>query len=147
MSCLVKLESLEATRHLANTILERCPFGTLLLLTGPMGVGKTTLVQNFAAELNSTARVTSPTYTLIHEYPTPSGILIHIDAFRLHGSEPLIRFGLDDYLQRSRIVVVEWGENLREPYPEASWVHLTFEEGIRCARLLLPRSSRKRVHE
>ena len=112
-----------------------------------MGVGKTTLVQHLAAQLQSTARVTSPTYTLIHEYPTSSGVLTHIDAFRLPGSEPLIRFGLDDYLERSRLVVVEWGEDLREPYPEAGHVDLGFEEGIRVARLFLPGSHQKKAPE
>ena len=147
MICSIKLESLEATNLLASTILRKCSFGSLLLLTGPMGIGKTTLVQYIAAQLHSKARVTSPTYTLIHEYPTSSGVLTHIDAFHLPGSESLIRFGLDDYLERSRLVVVEWGEELRKPYPEAMHIDLVSHDGIRVAQIFIPGTHQRKVAE
>jgi tRNA threonylcarbamoyladenosine biosynthesis protein TsaE len=63
--------------------------------------------------------VTSPTYTLVHEYPTPEGPLIHIDAYRLPDPAALAGLGLDDYLERSRLVVVEWGAPLLKLYPDA----------------------------
>ncbi|MEX2540196.1 MAG: tRNA (adenosine(37)-N6)-threonylcarbamoyltransferase complex ATPase subunit type 1 TsaE [Trueperaceae bacterium] len=111
-------------------MVERTAPGDLLLLAGPLGAGKTTLTSLIAEELNSDAQVSSPTYTLVHEYPTPAGLLVHIDAFRLadHAAlnqlGPLGHIGLDDYLDRARLVVVEWGEALAKQYPEAWLVRL-----------------------
>ena len=55
-------------------------------------------------ELGSSAAITSPTYTLVHEYPTPEGPLVHIDAYRLPDAKALTGIGLDDYLERARLV-------------------------------------------
>lgn len=129
------LASPDDTRRFARTVLENLPPGTLLVLTGPLGAGKTTLVQKLAVELHSNARVTSPTYTLIHEYPTPTGPLVHIDAFRLSKIETLFLFGLDNYLEHSRLVVVEWGKGLLDTYPDAGWVDLSLTGGHRIAYL------------
>src|SRR5688572_5909718 len=95
------------------------PRGSLIALTGPLGAGKTTLVQALAKALGSNVQVSSPTYTLIHEYPTPQGTLVHIDAYRLPSTDALFDFGLEDYLERSRLIVIEWGEGLLKSFPEA----------------------------
>lgn len=121
------LEDLDATRRLAARLVAALPPGSLLVLSGPLGAGKTTLTQALGAALNSSAAVTSPTYTLVHEYPTPQGILVHIDAYRLSHATDLFALGLDDYLARARLVVVEWGEGLLETYPEAFHLELAFE--------------------
>jgi tRNA threonylcarbamoyladenosine biosynthesis protein TsaE len=105
----------------------------LVLLTGPLGVGKTTLTQYIAKALGSQASVSSPTYTLIHEYPTPKGLLIHIDAYRLPSLEALFELGLEDYLERAKLVVIEWGEALLEHFPEALLVTLSFTQESRVA--------------
>ncbi len=118
------LRSLDDTRELARTLLERMGTGSLLLLQGGMGAGKTTLVAALAKELGSTASVSSPTYTLIHEYPTPQGTLVHIDAWRLSSAADLLDTGLDEYLDHARLVAVEWGEGLSGHYPEAVLVKL-----------------------
>lgn len=130
------LRSLDDTRQLARTLLERMGTGSLLLLQGGMGAGKTTLVAALAKELGSTASVSSPTYTLIHEYPTPQGTLVHIDAWRLKDAADLIDTGLDEYLDHARLVAVEWGEGLSEHYPEAVLVKLeVFTDGQRKAQI------------
>jgi tRNA threonylcarbamoyladenosine biosynthesis protein TsaE len=112
------------------------PKGSLILLTGPLGAGKTTLVQALAKTLGSEAQVSSPTYTLIHEYPTPHGTLIHIDAYRLPSPDALLDLGLEDYLERSRLVVVEWGEGLLKTFPDAWQVRLSFVSEDRKAELV-----------
>ncbi len=118
------LRSLSDTRQLAREVLARLPEGSLLLLDGPMGAGKTTLVALLASELGSDASVSSPTYTLIHEYPTPQGTLVHIDAWRLPDVQALLAAGLDDYLDNSRLVAVEWGAGLAPLYPGATVLSL-----------------------
>jgi tRNA threonylcarbamoyladenosine biosynthesis protein TsaE len=114
-----------AYQSLIETLLS-VPSGSLIILTGPLGAGKTTLVQAMAKALGSTAQVSSPTYTLVHEYPTPEGTLVHVDAYRLPSTDALIDLGLEDYLDRSRLTVVEWGEGLLTTFPDAWQVTLSF---------------------
>jgi tRNA threonylcarbamoyladenosine biosynthesis protein TsaE len=134
----VNLQSLEDTKQLAHYLVQHLPAGSLLLLSGPLGAGKTTLTQQLALALGSSATVSSPTYTLIHEYPTPLGLLVHIDAYRLPGAEALLELGLEDYLDRARLVVVEWGEALKNKFPEAVLLELAFSNTGRIATLHLP---------
>ncbi len=132
------LPSLEATRAFAREIVHRTEPGALLLLVGPLGAGKTTLVQQIGRELGATAHISSPTYTLIHEYPSPAGLLVHSDAYRLSNARALVDMGLDDYLARARLVVVEWGAALRVDYPDAWVAELAIGAGQRQARLEPP---------
>lgn len=118
------LRSLEDTRALARRLIRETEPGALLLLAGPMGAGKTTLMKMLAEELGSDAKVSSPTYTLIHEYPSPAGKLVHVDAYRLPDPAGLQQLGLEEYLDHSRLVAVEWGEKLIDLYPHAWLVRL-----------------------
>lgn len=119
------LPTLDATATFAEQLVQRAPPGTLLVLLGPLGAGKTTLVQHLGRALGSGAQISSPTYTLIHEYPTPAGPLVHLDAYRIGGdagrAEALFDLGLEDYLERARLVAAEWGEGLLKEVPDA-WV-------------------------
>lgn len=133
------LDSLDDTARLAERLAASLSEGSLLLLTGPLGAGKTTLVQRIAKAAGSTAAVTSPTYTLIHEYPTPKGLLTHIDAYRLPDAAALFDLGLEDYLDRSWLVVVEWGAGLRAHVPRAHLLELQLQpDGTRTATLVPP---------
>jgi tRNA threonylcarbamoyladenosine biosynthesis protein TsaE len=129
------LESLADTDALAKDLAQRAKPGALILLLGPLGAGKTTLVQALGRALGSKAQISSPTYTLIHEYPTPEGVLVHIDAYRLPSAEALFELGLEDYLERARLVAVEWGEALEALFPEALVVRLSLSETGREAEL------------
>jgi tRNA threonylcarbamoyladenosine biosynthesis protein TsaE len=129
------LKSLADTDALAKDLAQRAKPGALILLLGPLGAGKTTLVQALGPALGSKAQISSPTYTLIHEYPTPEGVLVHIDAYRLPSAEALFELGLEDYLERARLVAVEWGEALEALFPEALVVRLSLSETERSAEL------------
>lgn len=118
------LTDLAATSRLATEVVRRTRPGDLLVLTGPLGAGKTTLVAAIGHALGSSASITSPTYTLVHEYPTPAGTLVHVDAYRFADARDVERLGLDDYLDRSRLTVVEWGTGLLASRPEAHWIEL-----------------------
>ena len=85
--------------------------GWLIGLSGDLGAGKTQLVHGLAGGLNATARVTSPTFTLVHEYTGGRLPLFHLDLYRLATREQIVAAGLEDYLTRPRgIAVVEWIE-------------------------------------
>lgn len=114
------LTDLDATRRHARATAERLPYGTVLVLSGPLGAGKTTYVAALAAALGSDADVTSPSYTLVHEYPTPTGPLVHVDAYRLPADADLTALlDLEATVERARAVVVEWGEALLARLPDA----------------------------
>jgi tRNA threonylcarbamoyladenosine biosynthesis protein TsaE len=83
--------------------------GRVVVLDGVMGAGKTTFCKGLARGLGFLAEVTSPTYTYIHEYPTPLGRLVHIDAYRLEPVSRLWQMGLDELLEAARLTVIEWG--------------------------------------
>lgn len=125
MSQLLEIPSLAHSAELAGNVAQ-LPHGTLVLLSGPLGVGKTTVTQMIAKALGSDAQVSSPTYTLVNEYPTPQGTLVHIDAYRLGDAMALEQLGLDEYLERGRLVIVEWGEELLHEFPEAEFLRLDF---------------------
>ncbi len=84
----------------------------IVLLRGDLGAGKTTLVKGIA-EGFAAARaddVTSPTFTLIHEYRGPHAALYHIDLYRIDTERELETLGLDDLLAPDCILLIEWGE-------------------------------------
>ncbi len=84
----------------------------LVLLRGDLGAGKTTLVKGIAAgfEAASEEDVTSPTFTLVHEYRGPAANIYHIDLYRVDTPRQLETLGLDDLLAENSILLIEWGE-------------------------------------
>ena len=84
----------------------------MVLLRGDLGAGKTTLVKGIAEgfEAARAEDVTSPTFTLIHEYRGPQATLYHIDLYRIDTERELETLGLDDLLAPNCILLIEWGE-------------------------------------
>jgi tRNA threonylcarbamoyladenosine biosynthesis protein TsaE len=84
----------------------------IVLLRGDLGAGKTTLVKGIAEGFQAAAAedVTSPTFTLIHEYRGPRVTLYHIDLYRIETERELETLALDDLLAPNSILLVEWGE-------------------------------------
>ena len=103
------VSSAESLEHFAENLARNLEPGRVLILVGVMGAGKTTFTKGLARGLGFAGEVTSPTYTYIHEYPTPQGTLTHIDAYRLEPKSRLWQMGLDELLERSRLTVIEWG--------------------------------------
>jgi tRNA threonylcarbamoyladenosine biosynthesis protein TsaE len=84
----------------------------LVLLRGDLGAGKTTLVKGIAEGFGAALAddVTSPTFTLVHEYRSPRAVLYHIDLYRLDTERELDTLALDDLRAPDSILLVEWGE-------------------------------------
>jgi tRNA threonylcarbamoyladenosine biosynthesis protein TsaE len=87
-------------------------------LVGDLGAGKTTMVAALAAILNSTHAVSSPTFTVIHEVPTPTLMLCHIDAYRC-SQRDVQNLGLDEYLNDGYVLLIEWLEMFGDAGPVA----------------------------
>jgi tRNA threonylcarbamoyladenosine biosynthesis protein TsaE len=107
----------------------------LLLLRGELGTGKTTLVKGIAQALDAAEpdEVTSPTFTLLHEYEgTRDGKpvkLYHIDVYRLEGERQLETLGLDELLTPDALVLVEWGDKFKSIKKRATGEILIKSEG------------------
>jgi tRNA threonylcarbamoyladenosine biosynthesis protein TsaE len=84
----------------------------VVLLRGDLGAGKTTLVKGIAEGFGAACAedVTSPTFTLVHEYRGPQTTLYHIDLYRIETERDLETLGLDDLLAPNSILLIEWGE-------------------------------------
>ena len=84
----------------------------IVILRGDLGAGKTTLVKGIAEGFNAASHddVTSPTFTLIHEYRGPSVTVYHIDLYRVDTQRELETLGLDDLMTDNSVLLIEWGE-------------------------------------
>jgi tRNA threonylcarbamoyladenosine biosynthesis protein TsaE len=109
----------EETRALGSSIAKMLPDRGVVLLIGELGAGKTTLAQGIVEGrgVASAEEVSSPTFTLIHEYGEPVGVY-HMDLYRLNTLDEARRLGLEDVLEQPVLVLVEWGERFPELLPE-----------------------------
>ena len=97
--------------------------GSILALKGELGSGKTQLVKGLVAGLGSGAAVTSPTFTILHEYSSGRFPVYHFDFFRLEDRPSVARLGLDDYFFGDGVSVIEWADRFPELIPEqARWI-------------------------
>jgi tRNA threonylcarbamoyladenosine biosynthesis protein TsaE len=104
--------SADETTQLGRTLSERLRPGTIVLLRGDLGAGKTTLAKGIAEGFRAATAedVTSPTFTLIHEYRGPEITLYHIDLYRIDTQRQLDTLALDDLIEPKSILLIEWGE-------------------------------------
>jgi tRNA threonylcarbamoyladenosine biosynthesis protein TsaE len=109
----ITTNSPEETIAFGRTLADLLAPPKLVLLRGDLGAGKTTLVKGIAAAFQAAEEedVTSPTFTLIHEYRGPRANLYHIDLYRIDTQRELETLGLDDLRAESNsILLIEWGE-------------------------------------
>jgi len=104
--------SAEETISFGRTLASRLAPPKIVLLRGDLGAGKTTLVKGIAEGFGAAREedVTSPTFTLIHEYRGPSASLFHIDLYRVDTQRELETLGLDDLMTDDSVLLIEWGE-------------------------------------
>ena len=99
--------------------------GAVVAYLGDLGMGKTAFTRGLAAGLGYKGRVTSPTFTIVNEYPGPIP-LFHFDLYRLSGPEELWDIGWDDYLARGGVCAVEWSERAADALPpDTLWVTIS----------------------
>jgi tRNA threonylcarbamoyladenosine biosynthesis protein TsaE len=108
----ITTHSAEETMAFGRTLTELLAPPKLVLLCGELGAGKTTLVKGIAAAFEAAAEedVTSPTFTLVHEYRGPRVVVYHIDLYRVDTARELETLGLDDLRSDNSILLIEWGE-------------------------------------
>jgi tRNA threonylcarbamoyladenosine biosynthesis protein TsaE len=135
----VDLPNNQATYALGQQLGDHCPEGTVLLLSGDLGSGKTTLVQGVGSGLGIVDPVSSPTFTLINEYLEGRVPLYHIDLYRLDPLEvaPLnLEMYWDEWETTPGIVAIEWSERLQATPPNAIAIQIAYSTtGGRLATL------------
>lgn len=144
----VTLANLQETMTFGQHIGTVAQAGDIILLNGDLGAGKTTLTQAIGKGLQVPANcyITSPTYSLLHEYPGRIP-LYHMDLYRLSGEEEIEELGFEEYIYGQGLTIIEWPERLGDltprdyleivltsPTPESREITLT-AYGAMCSRL------------
>jgi tRNA threonylcarbamoyladenosine biosynthesis protein TsaE len=120
----------EATRALAAAIASLAVAGDVILLSGELGAGKTAFVQGFGAALGVEGPITSPTFTLAHQYDGDRLTLHHLDVYRLERLAEIDDIGVSELLDGDGVVVIEWGDVVAPALPrDYLEISLTYGEG------------------
>lgn len=116
----MKTTSAQETKVIAQQFAQRLKGGEFVALIGDLGAGKTTFIQGLAEAMGVTARVKSPTFTVMHEYPAQYGAvkrLVHLDLYRFSDVSEIRALALQDERRPDTVVVMEWPNVL----PEVDW--------------------------
>lgn len=114
MDRIAHTDAAEATRDLGAALAACLLPHDVVVLTGDLGAGKTTLVQGIARGLGATEHVASPTFTLVREYTSGRVPLAHVDLYRLEREQDVIDLALDELEDGERVLLVEWGDPVAE---------------------------------
>jgi tRNA threonylcarbamoyladenosine biosynthesis protein TsaE len=133
-------QTAEETRALASALASTLSAGDVVLLEGDLGAGKTVFVKGLAAGLGIDAgEVSSPTFTLMHEYRGGRLPLFHVDLYRLTGSREIDDLGLEE-VASGGVLAIEWAEKLPHPVRGAVRVRLEHGDGDTRRITIAPRS-------
>ncbi len=139
------MPDLEATQALGTELVQQLPAEAILLLQGPLGAGKTSLVQGIALALSIGEPITSPTFALAQHYTDGNPPLIHLDLYRLEQPSTADDLFLQEDEEAKAIgafMAVEWPERLSLALPEAWQLRLSHtKDGGRHAQLTSPKKA------
>jgi tRNA threonylcarbamoyladenosine biosynthesis protein TsaE len=115
------------TEALGETFGRAARQGWVIALSGELGAGKTQFVKGLARGLGVSARVHSPTFTLVAEYNGGRLKLFHLDLYRLETRQQILSAGVEEFLQPDGIAVIEWAERMAEVWPDTDWKKVRIE--------------------
>lgn len=119
MTRVFRASASEETRAFGKTLAGHLVAPCVILIHGPLGAGKTTLIQGIAQGLGISEPVLSPTFALAHEYRGGRSPLFHLDLYRLTGPDEVWEAGLAEYLDAEGVTAVEWPDRLGALTPSA----------------------------
>ena len=119
---LIQSNSTEETEAIGASLADRLVSDETLprfvALFGDLGVGKTAFIRGFTSRISPSARVKSPTFSLVHEYRGATLSVFHFDLYRIEDEDELYSMGFYDYLDRRGICLTEWSEKIEYALPE-----------------------------
>ncbi len=142
---IIESKTAAKTRRIGETIGKGLQPGDVILLAGPLGAGKTTLVQGMAKGLGVTGSVMSPTFVLMRELEGRLK-LYHLDLYRLDKIPEITDLGLDDYLFGEGATVIEWADRAEALWPD-DHLRIDLEYAGDKARKMRVTAHGKRYHE
>ena len=123
-----RLATADDTRRWGLTLAESLQAGDVVALCGQLGAGKTQATKGIVAGLGSLADVTSPTFTLVHEYTDGRLPVFHFDFYRMEQSGEVLTLGWDEILDEPGVVIVEWADLFPELLPpHTRWFQFTLQ--------------------
>ena len=111
------INSLDEIHEVANKIINQLQY-KLITFEGEMGAGKTTFIKEFVKALGTNDDVSSPTFSIVNEYETDSGIVYHFDFYRLNHEEEALDFGIEEYLYSNQYCLMEWPNKIVNFIPD-----------------------------
>ncbi|MBK9294396.1 MAG: tRNA (adenosine(37)-N6)-threonylcarbamoyltransferase complex ATPase subunit type 1 TsaE [Oligoflexia bacterium] len=127
---MILLKNIKETQKHAESIAKKIKAPAIILLSGPLGSGKTQWVSFFIKKYLNQKNliVNSPSYSLVNEYKNKSKTVIHMDLYRLSKQDDFESIGLRDYLNdKKNIICIEWSENLNQSISQRQCLKLKFE--------------------
>ena len=141
MELLLRTSTADDTQAVGTAIAPLLRINDVMVLTGELGAGKTTLVRGIARGLGADEHVASPTFTLVREYVTGRIPIAHVDVFRLDRVQDVVDLALDELEDGACLLIVEWGDAVEELLPEDRVrVELTTEDptgGLEARRIMI----------
>ncbi len=124
---IIETHSPGETEAFAAKLAASLPFGSVLALYGNLGAGKTVFARGFARGLGITEPISSPTFTIVQEYPVNGKYFFHLDLYRIDNSDAAYAFGIDEFLyDQNAMTLLEWPERIEDILPEKT-IKLTVE--------------------
>lgn len=135
---MITLHTAEDAHAWGTQLAQTLSTGDVIALCGPLGAGKTQITRGIVAGMNSQAPVTSPTFTLVHEYLDGRLPVFHFDFYRMDSAAEVIGIGWDEFLTEPGVIIVEWADMFPDLMPENTrWFHI--EPQADGARIVSPR--------
>lgn len=125
---IIKTNSEKETIELGKKIAKNLKRGTVIVLTGDLGSGKTKLTEGILTYFGLQDEISSPTFTIVNEYNTESLDIFHFDVYRLTDIDEFIAIGGDEYFERGASII-EWGEIIEEVLPK-DYIKVTFTRNL-----------------
>ncbi|BDS07612.1 tRNA (adenosine(37)-N6)-threonylcarbamoyltransferase complex ATPase subunit type 1 TsaE [Oceaniferula spumae] len=134
-ACDHQVNSPEEMIDLGKRLAQEIRRGTVIALLGGLGAGKTHLTKGIAEGLGCTSEVTSPTFSLAHEYRGGQIPLFHFDFYRMESEGEVLRIGWDEYIDENGAIVVEWPNKFPELLPpDTIWLQIETLPGEQSGR-------------
>ena len=136
------------TWEIGNRIAQQCEAGTIVLLHGDLGVGKTVFTKGFAAGLGVEEPVNSPTFTIIQIYESGRLPLYHFDVYRIADVEEMDEIGYEDYFFGDGVCLIEWADLIQEILPPdviAIEIEINLEKGFDYRKITISDPEEKKA--